>query len=358
VRILFSTLALALSGVVVCPAWAQPAASPRLVLVVDENTSRLAARIREELATMGFDPVLEAREASSVDELPAIARGGQAAVAARLEVIENGVRVWVFDRTTGKTLTRELSPATDSGDASLALHVVELLRASLLELNLPDAPRGDQEATPALLQASGVPPTPEARPAPPSAPVASAAPPPLPEAPPQTPIVALELGAAVVQGSGDLEYYPALQAALQVFVSSDFRVGAVGWVPLSSADHVAAVGSSENHITLFGAEARWQPGNGTWQPFVCLGVGAAYLETRGTAAGAEFEGETNHALTPGAFLRTGLGVRLSRRLRLNPQLNLGVQPRYFSIDYADGTAAHWGPWWGVVSLTLEGDFVE
>ncbi|HWO12025.1 MAG TPA: hypothetical protein VNN80_21170, partial [Polyangiaceae bacterium] len=185
------------------------------MLVVDGSTSLLAARIREELATMGFEPVIEAREASSVDELPAIARSGQAAVAVRLEIVENGVRVWVFDRTTGKTLTRELSPATESGDASLALHVVELLRASLLELKLPDAPRGDQDATPALLQASGVPPTPAADPLPPTAPapVARAAPPPLSEAPPLVPIVALELGAAVVQASGDLEYYPALLAA-------------------------------------------------------------------------------------------------------------------------------------------------
>lgn len=341
------------------------------MLVVDGSTSRLATRIREELATMGFDPVLEAREASSVDELPVIARTGEAAVAARLEVVENGLRVWVFDRATGKTLSRELWPATERGEASLALHIVELLRASLLELKLPNAPRGDQEPTQALLEVSGVPPGASGIPpaAPASAPVASAAPVPapaatdaaaasLPEAPTQVPLVALELGAAVVQASGDLDYYPALLAAVQIFVSSDFRLGPVGWVPLRGMDHVAAIGSSDNRMTLFGGEARWQPGHSTWRPFVCLGLGAAYLKTRGAAASAEFEGETNHAITPGAFLRTGLGVRLSRRLRLNPQLNLGVQSRYFSIDYADGSAAHWGPWWGVVSLTLEGDFVE
>jgi len=368
VRLLCCILALVLQVAFVRPAWAQPSEGPRLVLVADASTSRVAARIREELATMGFDPVLEVREVSSVDELPAITRDGQAAATARLEVFETGVRVWVFDRATGKTLTRELSPDNHGGDASLALHVVELLRASLLELKLPDSPRGDLAPTPALLEATGVPPTAEAPSPPPSAsaPAPSAAPTqpveaaPTPLVPPGHPIplLALELGAALVAGKGDLEQHLALLAAVQIFVSSDFRLGPVGWIPLSSADHVAETGSSKNRITLFGVEARWQPGSGLWRPFVCLGLGAAYLETQGAADSAEFEGEANSAITPGALLRAGFGLRLSRGLRLSPQANLGLQARYFSVDYAASASARWGPWWGSASLTLEADFVE
>lgn len=364
-------LVVVLLGGAVRPLQAEPREGPRLVIVVDANTSRLAARIREELATMGFDPVVEAREVSRVDEMPAIARGGQAAAVARLEVFERGVRVWVFDRATGKTLTRELSPPIQSGEASLALHVVELLRASLLELELPDAPRGDLPPTPQLLEASGVP---AAEPSPPvpvnpavppveaTAPPATAppatAPPAAPQASDPVPVIGVELGAALIKGSGDLEQYPAMLMAVQVFLSAEFRLGPVGWIPVSDANHVAASGSSENRITLFGVEALWQPSRGVWRPFVSLGFAAAYLETRGDANTAEFEGETNRAITPGALLRGGLGVRLSRHWRLSPQATLGVQPRYFSIDYAEGTSARWGPWWGAVSLTAQGDFEE
>jgi hypothetical protein len=302
---------------------------------------------------MGFDPVLEAGEAAVVEELPRAARREQAVAAVRLELLENGVRVWLFDRATGKTLARELTPSTKSEEANLALHVVELLRASLLELELPDAPRGDLPATPELLEVTRVPAAAPRAPQPVDASPALA-----PEASKSGARLELELGAALVKGSGDLELYPAVLAAARYFVSSELGVGAVGWIPLTDAGHAATVGSSENRITLFGVEVRWQPATGTWRPNASVGFSAAHLRTQGAARTDAYQGESDRALTPGALLRVGLGVRLSRRLQLTPQATAGVQWRYFAIDYADSAPARWGPWWGAVSLTMAADFWE
>lgn len=350
-------------------AWGQPASAPRVVLVAAPSASLLAVRVGQELSTMGFEPVLESLESDSVDGLGALARSRHAAVAVRIETVESSVRVWVFERITGKTLTRELRASTDEGEANpalhhLAIHIVELLRASLLELELADAPRGDLPPSPELLEASQVLIVPKAAPA--SGVEAAAAP--VPNAAPLDAAanngasvvgaLGIELGAAWLKGAGDIESYPALQAALQVFLARDLRLGLVGLLPLGSADHVSATGRSQNRVTWLGLEGAWQGLDGAWRPFVGLGLGAAVLETRGTASTTEFEGETNRAVTAGALVRAGLGVQLTKHLQMKPQATIGVQSRYFAIDYGDRASARWGPWWGALSLALAGDFAE
>lgn len=324
------------------------------------DVTSLSARITAELRTMGFDAV-EAPPAEFEQELREVTRRFQAVAGAKLELLDESVRLWLFDRTTGKTLMREVPRPVDVPETRLALHAVELLRASLLELSLPDAPRGELDAPDGLLKAAGVPapPEPSTVPSPPPVPVAPL-PAPLPAwsepAPLTRPLVGLEVGPALVGAMGDLRAFPALAVGAAYFIVPDVRVGLLGLVPLAATSFHAAEGSSENRITTFGAEVRWQPNRAAVQPFVSLGPAMTLLQTRGTADGAGLSGGSDSAVTFGGFTRLGLGVEITPNLHFAPQASVGVQARYFSIDYAAREAARWGPVWWAATAVLEGRF--
>jgi hypothetical protein len=156
---------------------------PRIVVLDDADQTLLAERIRAELMTMGFDAAiatLPARD-DTLARLSALTRERDAVAAIRvvIDASADGADAMLYERATGKKLQRHITGEVDQ-PARLALLAVELLRASLLELALPDAPRGDVAASPALLQAARVPP---------------------PEPPPR-PFVALELVRACSRAAG------------------------------------------------------------------------------------------------------------------------------------------------------------
>jgi hypothetical protein len=326
---------------------------PRIAVVMDHERQPLAARIGTELGTMGFEAVVLLEVATSLRELAELTRRADAVAGAWISADEHGIRVWVVDRTTDKTLTREL-PAAPELERTLALRAVELLRASLLELALPAARKGEREATPSLLQAAGVPKAEPQQaqgfPEPAALGLQVSAPPP---AAPARALLALEIGPALIGASGDLGHYPALLVSVAGFVSSELSLGALAFAPLGTLSHRAAEGRSDNRITLLALEAGWRPASGWLRPFVHLGPTASLLRTRGRTEGVLLESASDTAITFGAAVRAGGALELSTGLALRPQGAAGVQQRYFSIEYAGRSAARWGAaWWGL-SLTLE-----
>jgi hypothetical protein len=341
---------------------AESAERPRIVLVVDASDG-LSAGIQNELLAMGFEAIIVSREAQEADDLRALTQSGGGVAGARIVVFERSVRLWLHDRTTGKTLTREVTRPTQSEQASLALHAVELLRASLLELELPESPRGDREPTPALLDAAGVPNRQTSSAlvnrraqAQPHTKLGTASKAARDPARSPSPLLAVELGPGLVGATSDLKPYPALFVAAQLFVSRELRLGGFGWIPLGGMSHEGAQGTSASWVTLFGLEAGWQSSAGLLQPMVSLGLVAAHLRTSGQAGDERWQSSADSALTYGATTRLGLGVALSTNLSVSPQLTAGLQSRYFSIDYANDRAARWGPLWWAGSLTLTGRF--
>lgn len=339
--------------------WAASGASPRVVIVMRTGVTSLSARIAAELRTMGFDAV-EAQPGDFEQDLAAVTRRFQAVAGAKFELLDESVRLWLFDRTTGKTLMREVPRPDGVPEARLALHAVELLRASLLELSLPQAPRGELEAPDELLKAAGVPATPSS-PEPPANPEPLGVPaqPPQPVEPLRTtkrPLFGLEVGPALVGAMGDLRAFPAVAVGAAYFVAPDVSVGAVGLVPLAATSFHAVEGSSENRITTLGIEMRWQPNRGAVQPFASLGPVMMLLQTRGTPEDAGLSASSDSAITFGGYARLGLGVEITTNLHFSPQALLGVQSRYFAIDYAAREAARWGPVWWAGAAMMEGRF--
>jgi hypothetical protein len=323
---------------------------PRIALVMDRERPELAARIGTELGTMGFEAVVLLESVTAFRELAELTRRVDAVAGAWISADDRGIHVWVVDRTTDKTLTREL-PAAPEFEATLALRAVELLRASLLELALPEARKGEREATPSLLEAAGVPKVESQRAQATAAAVVPVATP-APASPPRA-LLALELGPALLGASGDLSQYPALLVSVAGFVSPELSLGAIGFLALGTVSHRAAEGRSDNRITLLALEGGWQSASGWLRPFLRLGPSAAFLRTHGRTQGVLLENASDTALTFGAAARAGVALELSTGLAVRPQGTAGVQQRYFSIEYAGRSAARWGAaWWGV-SLTLE-----
>lgn len=346
---------------------ADAADSTRIIVVMDRPAQSLATRIATELGTMGFEAVVVLVDGEAPEGLPDITRREQGVAGARIVLSSDTVRLWLLDRTTGKTLMRELERDTTTQEARLAVHTVELLRASLLELELPDAPQGELRASQSLLAAARVPrPAASAAgshvqdPASGTADASGVAPAPREPHPSSEnaehadPFLSVEVGPAVVGAQGDLEPFLALAARVAWFALPELRFGVSSFVPLTGMSHEAAEGSSESRVTLIGVDTRWQATHGVLHPSVGLGLMLGHLQTRGQAAWSSLESGSDQATGVGGSLSAGIGVRLSSHLYLTPQANAGVQFAYFVIDYGERGAASWGPFWWAGSITLEG----
>jgi hypothetical protein len=116
-----------------------------------------------EFASLGFGVKVvdgsTAGEAERRIELEKIAADQDAVCALRIirspEGAGGGVDLWIADRVTGKTTFRHLSVEGESeGEAAsvIALRVVELLRASLLELKIEGSAKGEVAPTPEVTE--------------------------------------------------------------------------------------------------------------------------------------------------------------------------------------------------------------
>jgi hypothetical protein len=120
------------------------------VLLVDPGSAPLTHRLREEIEALGLD-VTVVPDGHPREPLEARARRARAVGAIRITGSDSGsVDMTILDRATGKTVSRHLAVATPSDPASaelVATRTVELLRASLMELDAPHPPRGDAPVT-------------------------------------------------------------------------------------------------------------------------------------------------------------------------------------------------------------------
>ena len=140
------------------------AEAPRVLLIRPSGAARevklALVRVEGELAADGFEVVpIEAEPGASSASSMALAENGSGATTVGLFLNADGTNaeLWVVDKLTDKTVVRHLATAEQSENALpevLAVRVVELLRASLLELVVeqkrratPARPRGAQRAT-------------------------------------------------------------------------------------------------------------------------------------------------------------------------------------------------------------------
>lgn len=348
---------------------------PKIVIVAAQAEDAIVAQLRAELRTMGFSVVVADASSSALprEELEKTARDSSAVAAILVRASRAGLEVWVVDRITGKTLLRDVvgTEGAAGRDTTIALRAVELLRASLMEIDAPHPLRGEVLPPPEIREIAGlpapVPPAPAsaapALPAPPSSfavpPSSFAAPqsrvPPLPAAPSSSPPFGVDVAPAILGSPGGLAVLPALSLGVHAWVYPRISVDIGSFLPIGSVKHKAAEGQSQNRVTLFLASVRVTLARteATWVPTLAAGATLIWLHTDGVGAAPEFVGKSNDGFSGAPFLRPGLRVALGSRVFLYTDLLAGVAVRKLTIDYVGRDAATWGTPFFAGSLGVE-----
>ena len=283
----------------------------RVVIVRDRSADavvdRAEVRLAGELRAAGFqveERVVEGDDdARRVVEEPA--EGGPfATVLLRRSGARAATDVWVADHVTHKTVVRRMGSrgAGDAADRALALRVVELMRASLVEgLVLPAS---DEDVPPA---ASATPSPPAVRAMPPD--VTHWTRDALHEPPPRrSPHVGLALGVAGAFSGPDvgMAVAPALRVAWYPTPAWSAGVLAVG--PGFGARIHAPEGTANVRQELALAEVTFEPApEGVASFSVSLGAGAYHLYASGDASPPYTSG---HDDAWSALLAAGVGLRV------------------------------------------------
>ena len=300
------------------------AAEPPRIAVVHELSADMRAigRLRDELATLGFEVVdVTLAPTEGATALDDAARRVGAFAAVHVVPAKGGVEVWIADQTSGKTLFRELVVAPgEPFDDVAALKAVELLRASLAELGFSLKPRE------------------EVRPPQPVTPT----PPPTPT-PPEPARLFLELGPALAMSPGGVGATGHAFVGLRWRMSTALGVGVFSAIPITSASISAAEGSADVRPWLFGLDgAVWffDP-SADWQVAAAGGIGLAYLAIQGNPT-PPLMGRSDARTVALPFARLSLDRRLGERFRIGLQALVGIAAPQPVIQFDEREVAYWG----------------
>jgi hypothetical protein len=265
------------------------------VLLVDPGSAPLTHRLREEIESLGLE-VTVVPEGDAAEPLEARARAANAVGAIRITGSGSGsVDMTILDRATGKTVSRHLAIATPNDPTSaelVATRTVELLRASLMELEAPHPPRGDAAVTPEVRALAS------------------------PTAEPAESTLAFAVGPAVVTSSR-------LGPSLDVFVAVGLRTesGLGASLRVLAPATGGALDGSEGRISAhawkyrLGAAFEGPQLSELVSPRFEAGVAVVTLATDG-AARSPFRGVRQQSPSFGPWLSAGLRVKLARRLAI------------------------------------------
>ncbi len=133
----------------------------RVVLVTNHADASIMPLLRAELQSLGFAVAVVDKGENEVisHDLREAARKHEAIAAFRVVVAQGTVELWVADRVTGKVVLRQVMMQTTPSKAEetqVVVQAVELLRASLLEIEAEHPSRGEVEAPPQLKQLAGI----------------------------------------------------------------------------------------------------------------------------------------------------------------------------------------------------------
>jgi hypothetical protein len=335
---------------------------PRVVVLGSPEEGGVA-QLRAELGGLGFEVVTEAVDRSACaegsgsacdrEELEHVARRASAVAAIRLRRSRSGVEVGIVDRVTGKLVLREIRSGelAAGGDRTLVLRAVELLRASLLEVDAPHPSRGEVPITLSLRRAAELP---EPAPA-----AATAAPGPTPAAssplapPPHTATRAVaELGPSVFIGPGGLAPMVHTRVALTL---ERGPLGASAWVllPALAARLEGPEGRADVRLAALagGAQLALGPRAAPWSFPVGVGGLAARVTASGTPARG-YEGHLEAAWTGGPYASGGFSCAVAWFASVDVSMAAGLLLPPQHVLLGRRQAATLGPGFVIASLGL------
>jgi hypothetical protein len=301
--------------------FATVAHAEKILLVDDEDTHHIGVRLRAELVSLGFEvevalaPAAEPSRAS----LEQAARDAGAVAALRVRSSRAGVEVWVMDRVTSKTVLREVVFTGGDDEGVVAVRAVELLRASLLEVELPSAPRGEVAPTPAVL---------------------ALLPPPRPR-PERT--LSLVIAPAAALSPGGIGVTPQLDVWLRVRATAHFTLALRILAPTFPAAIDAPEGRSTVTLgaTSLGGDVLFGRTAAALRGHAGVGVGLLWTHLEGTAA-QPFAGRSDDLFSALSYLHGGATYALGESVRIFADGTVGVATPRPVVRFADRAVASWG----------------
>lgn len=321
---------------------AHTAELPTIVLVADHADASIIATLRAELAALGMRPLVVPRGEQEITpgELTEAARQNHAIAAFRVLVEAHRVEVWLADRVTGKVLLREVlmtrnSERSSTDESTVVARAVELLRASLLELDIDDRPRAEI-AAPVNLPVKLKPPT------------AVAA------EPDNVTRWGLAAGIAVLAASPHATVASGLGVAVQWHPSTRWTILARATVPFGGVDYTAQQGRAEltpRWASLGGrySSQRW---HGKWQGAVEAGLGVLLLDAVGIAQSG-YLARSSFEVDPVAYLGAEMRYYLSKPVAFSFGILGGPGLRPSRIVFDDQLVDRYGRWLVISQLGLD-----
>lgn len=317
------------------PAPAEPEPRPRIVLVTNHADAAIVPLLRSQLERLGLEVVQVDHGAEEVvpRDLSRAARQHQAVAGFRVLVARGMVEVWVSDRVTGKVGLREIvaQGAEPVPESLVVIRAVELLRASLLELQAPTPPPGELPPPPALRALAAYPPLP-ARPA-----------------------LHLGLGALIAPtGGSDALTHAGGMLGARVAPWTSTSLGATLRLPLGKGERSTEAGRILVSSWILGLDLRrevqWRGG----LVHLAGGPGLALQVTSAEGAPASgFSGRTHRSLAPMPHLSGSLGLGVTPTLRVAAELLAGVSLHMLNLRVDERRVERFGPVFLGASLGLE-----
>jgi hypothetical protein len=270
----------------------------------DDIQAEVATRIRAELETALFEVVTVPLDAGTDPrqgvESAAIEPKPIATVAVVRLQNRPAVDVWVSDRVTGKTLVKRVDVGRKADaeiTSALAIHAVELLRASLLEMRTQSARREARTEGPSPIPNEVVDWVDRAV---------------LPEKPkPLYARPAISVAAAAIYSATGMgpAFAPVVRASVGAPNGVAARISFAG--PGFGAELKGARGTAFVRQELALAEFVYAPSRRWLSPIFSIGVGGYHLYTRGESTDPAYGGATSEAWAILADAGIGLAARLT-----------------------------------------------
>lgn len=323
---------LVLAGMLVARAARAEPMADTTVLVLGAESAALTGRLRAELETLGLRVLVEGGDVS-LEELEGRAHAVGAAVALSATESSEGVELRLVDRVTGKTLLREVLQrdlSSTDPDAVLALRAVELLRASLLELELGHPARGEIAVTSTLRETirravyadePAVPRLSDPKPANGAAEHA----------------VLSDVGIVMLAHPGETRPQAGVSAALWWQPTRALAVGLWGAVPFGSVNVSASEGAADVRSNVFGSGLRFMPWVLVERLTPALGAGASVLWSSidGTRARSDLVLASEELIAVGPYAEIGCGLAIARGLTLRSDVRAVLSFPKPVIQFAD-----------------------
>jgi hypothetical protein len=313
---------------------------PSVVVVRPDTTdARLAealTRIQAELRVAGFDVTIVSKP-RDVDAQSPNAEVTPAAVIGISGDAETGLEFRIADRRTARTVIRKMAPEGESGRRApeiLAIYAVELLLASLAELDIKPAP-----AEPPAAPETAKPPPVTAPPPPEQKPRARA---PEPVAPAAARRIGIEpgFGVAVSPGGVGPALLPIARLQYAVLEALQLRLTGAGLGTRPEISGDAGIARISQGIVLVEALAR--PYESRWvSPKASLGAGAYYLGVKGRAA-QPLEGLSTSLWSAALDIGVGLSSRRISAFEISFEAHALLAYPYPRIRFVDEQKASAG----------------